>query len=200
MAIFGARQREIVSAPPFKYLCACAGVTDTAVSIEKSFSTGRRISSKLSPFSFIAFNVSSETASASVKPHAAVLLSAVMALTVPHFWAMSSINVRIYVPFEHVTCSLPVFSFSLYSSSVSSAICTGRASRSISMPCRASLYNLCPLTETAEYIGGTCKISPRKESSAVSSAALKTGVSSVLMTSPVTSPVVYASPNRKDAS
>ena len=102
--------------------------------------------------------------------------------------------------FEHVTCSLPVFSFSLYSSSVSSAICTGRASRSISMPCRASLYNLCPLTETAEYIGGTCKISPRKESSAVSSAALKTGVSSVLMTSPVTSPVVYASPNRKDAS
>ena len=52
----------------------------------------------------------------------------------------------------------------------------------------------------AEYIGGTCKISPRKESSAVSSAALKTGVSSVLMTSPVTSPVVYASPNRKDAS
>jgi hypothetical protein len=37
---------------------------------------------------------------------------------------------------------------------------TKRALRSISMPCLASLYKGCPSFLSAEYIGGTCSISP----------------------------------------
>ena len=70
---------------------------------------------------------------------AAVRRSAVMTPQVPSEAATSSISVRMYVPFEQVTARRPARCAASYSTSDSAAMWTGRAARSTSTPCRASL-------------------------------------------------------------
>ena len=67
------------------------------------------------------------------------------------------------------------------------------------MPLRASWYSRLPLTDTAEYMGGTCRISPRKAGSTACRASGDTGAWLSSTRVPVTSPVTRRSPSRKEA-
>jgi hypothetical protein len=72
-----------------------------------------------------------------------------------------------------------------------------RASRSTTWPARANSYSGTPLRFSAEYIGGTCSISPRKRGSTASIAA--TSTSAALRSSstvPSASPVSVVTPRQ----
>ena len=74
---------------------------------------------------------------------------------------MSAQSVRMYVPLEQVIAS-PQSPASSWSSSSSREMVTGRGSRSTSPPRRAISYSFFPRILIAEYMGGSCRISPRK--------------------------------------
>ena len=69
-------------------------------------------------------------------------------------------------PYCSAYAGLPVCSSSEKAKRSNSSTRTGRGARSTSTPLRANWYSRWPLTETAEYMGGICKISPRNAGSA----------------------------------
>src|SRR5690554_697821 len=74
---------------------------------------------------------------------------------------------------------------------------TGRAGRSISMPSRAYSYSGLPWCLSAEYMDGTCWISPRNCSSTVSTcASVNAGTVFSSTTAPSLSPVSVRIPSR----
>jgi len=103
-----------------------------------------------------------------------------------------------YVPGEQVTSS--VTSGGVHSTSRSAPMVTCRASRGTSRPWRARSYNRRPSCWMALYIGGTCRISPRKASRA---AAMRPAVRSSRECSSTTRPspsyVSVAIPSRTRA-
>ena len=78
---------------------------------------------------------------------------------------------------------------------------TRRGARSIDSPARATSWSLRPPTRTAEYIGGTCAISPTKRGrTARIAAAVRPAGSPVSTTRPSASSVSVAAPNATVAS
>ena len=74
------------------------------------------------------------------------------------------------------------------------------AGRSTSIPCRASWYSRCPFTDTAEYMGGTCQISPHKPGQGLlQGLPAHQALFFSLRFFPVTSPVSRRSPSRNRA-
>ena len=79
-------------------------------------------------------------------------------------------NERTYVPLVHSSNTSTSRLRPRESRTSSVLMHHGRALRSTSSPCRASLYSGWPFCLIAEYIGGICSISPRNASSACTSA------------------------------
>src|SRR5690606_31613706 len=73
---------------------------------------------------------------------------------------------------------------------------TDRGLRSTVSPALASLYSSCPSCLSAEYIGGTCSISPVKRGSTASTAARETRQGRIPSTSPSATPVLVVMPRR----
>src|SRR4051794_20157275 len=77
---------------------------------------------------------------------------------------------------------------------------TGRASRSTSIPCRASSCRRLPPICTADTIGGTCRIAPVNVAAAARAASIVTGaMSCVAVTSPAASSVDVFTPSTTSA-
>ncbi|RWA53835.1 hypothetical protein AU476_12530 [Cupriavidus sp. UYMSc13B] len=86
------------------------------------------------------------------------------------------------------------------SSSAIERMVTRRAARSTVWPARAYSYSGRPSFFSAECIGGTCSISPRKLASACSTAARSQVTSRTSSSSPSASPVLERAPRRTSAS